>query len=465
MLEKCLKTVVFLCLVGQTYCQELSPNFEYYRARGAIRKLLSKTLDGQSSIRSDWKVSRGHTKLTRVASLRDEQPRLISNADSPERLVMVCGTRTVDEVNGVIGALATLNERRKDCDPIRLHLITSADYVLPHIQKGASTSFVEINQLFHSNDVWLRDFGLWVQSKSKVYAVDACRSGDLPGLSSILARMASAELIVPEGLSDNMSGNFGGNVIVTPNDVAIVGSTSQPRLRDFLDDYGYEKRMVIVDTSWLEVGHIDELLVFLPLPGKEGKWAIVRSSGRLALSLLKQMEKSDFHKEVEKAVRNLRNCTIGALPEDERYEVTEMMTQLSLLNSHLQGRTSTSFEYTPALIELNEDVDKMLDAAVQMVKEVVKESCPNEQEPVVIELPSLFIDSLNGARSLAPNVVNLVCLDDELLIPCPLCSFLRDETKKRLEQFGYKTHFIKTLTYHALGGGLHCATTVLRRPR
>ena len=465
MLEKCLITVICLCLVGQVYCQETSPNFEYYRARGAIRKLLSKTLDGQSSIRSAWKVSRGQTKLTRVADLKDGHPRLITNADSPERLVMVCGTRTVDEVNGVISALAALNKRRKDRDPIKLHLITSADYVLTQIKSGATTDFVEINHLFHSNDVWLRDFGLWVQSKSKVYAVDACRSGDLPGLPSILARMASAELMVPEGLGDNVSGNFGGNVIVTPNDVAVVGSTSQANLRSFLDDYGYEKRMVIVDTSWLEVGHIDELLGFLPLPGKQGRWAIIRSSCRLALSLLAKMNEGGFHKEVEQAVRNLRSCTKGTLPEDERYEVTEMMTQLSLINSHMLGRPSTSFEYTPALIELNEDVDKMLDEAVQLVKDVVKENNPDEEEPVVIELPSLFIDGSNGARSLVPNMVNLVCLDDELLIPCPLCSFLRDETKKRLEHFGYKTHFIKTLTYHALGGGLHCATTVLRRPR
>jgi protein-arginine deiminase len=63
------------------------------------------------------------------------------------------------------------------------------------------------------------------------------------------------------------------------------GYTADPAFNAMLAAQGYQ-RPVVVDTSWLEVGHIDEFLVFVTVETERG-WAMVIADPELGLGLLR----------------------------------------------------------------------------------------------------------------------------------------------------------------------------------
>lgn len=91
------------------------------------------------------------------------------------------------------------------------------------------------------------------------------------------------------------SHNYGGNIEVTPSSAAYpfgqiyVGSPelANPKLWAFLANQGYQP-IIRADTSWLIVGHIDEILSFAPAQrgGRGGSFVALHASPDLALTIL-----------------------------------------------------------------------------------------------------------------------------------------------------------------------------------
>jgi hypothetical protein len=89
---------------------------------------------------------------------------------------------------------------------------------------------------------------------------------------------------------------YGGNVEVSPPTAdhpfgqVVIGHSEErvmdPELRRIFESNAAVQPVVAVDTSWLKVGHVDELIAFLPDRTASGKHAILRASPEIAFALL-----------------------------------------------------------------------------------------------------------------------------------------------------------------------------------
>jgi hypothetical protein len=92
--------------------------------------------------------------------------------------------------------------------------------------------------------------------------------------------------------------NFGGNIIASPpvsgarfgkviigNKRTLLGELVDPDLKRFLRRQNTQP-LVEIDTSWLQVGHIDELITFAPSNAGGERFAILRASPAVALIIL-----------------------------------------------------------------------------------------------------------------------------------------------------------------------------------
>jgi hypothetical protein len=90
--------------------------------------------------------------------------------------------------------------------------------------------------------------------------------------------------------------NYGGNILASPPfstarlGKIVVGSnpnrTADPDLIYFLRAQG-KQPLVQIDTSWLDVGHADEIVAFVPRPNKDPNFAILHASPSLAMALIR----------------------------------------------------------------------------------------------------------------------------------------------------------------------------------
>jgi hypothetical protein len=131
--------------------------------------------------------------------------------------------------------------------------------------------------------------------------------GSSPGSFSIAAGSATVEL--GGELADRVfarvqqlegSGNYGGNIeSAPPTPTAPLGSivVGNALVRDEADHvdpdllgllYAQAQPVVEVDSTWLDVGHVDEMLTFVPSRGGSGlPFAALRASSKLALDIVR----------------------------------------------------------------------------------------------------------------------------------------------------------------------------------
>ncbi|GAB1510333.1 protein-arginine deiminase family protein [Actinophytocola sp. KF-1] len=126
------------------------------------------------------------------------------------------------------------------------------------------------------------------------------------GGQAVVLSFSEADLFATklEVLHDSL--NYGGNIEVgpagasTPHGKIVIGeepagtsTTGQPREIDpqlfaFLTAQGTQP-IVKIDTSWLDVGHVDELISFVPDRQSANGTAILRASPRIALTILREL--------------------------------------------------------------------------------------------------------------------------------------------------------------------------------
>jgi protein-arginine deiminase len=70
---------------------------------------------------------------------------------------------------------------------------------------------------------------------------------------------------------------------------AVIGNTADSSVTDFIDRQGIQNR-IVCDTSWLLVGHIDEVITFVPYGGG---FKVLVADTDLAISLLQQLDVND----------------------------------------------------------------------------------------------------------------------------------------------------------------------------
>lgn len=211
----------------------------------------------------------------------------------------------------------------------------------------------------------------------------------------------------------------------------------QPKVIDFLQAQVVQGAFS-VDTSWLVVGHVDEIFSFLPAPSAPKKFKLLIVSPAEGMAILKQVQ-ADGHGSVT-FTKNLPMTVDGALAS----------ATFGGIQTTVQGRIDA--------VEAKLRANLGLDAAD------------------VIKIPVLF--KREGARyiALTANSVNMLVVTKadghaNLCVPKPfgpvvggVCRFERD-IEAKLAPFGNSLRFIDDWeTYHENEGEIHCGTNQRRTP-
>ncbi|XP_006883753.1 PREDICTED: protein-arginine deiminase type-4 [Elephantulus edwardii] len=228
----------------------------------------------------------------------------------------------------------------------------------------------------------------------------------------------------------------------------LIGSSSYPsqdsrEMHQALQDFLVAQQVqapVKLYSDWLDVGHVDEFLSFVP--AKDGKgFRLLLASPRACYKLFQELEKEGHG---------------DALLFEGVKRKNQQKVENILSNKKLREHNS----YVERCINWNREVLK---------RELGLEECD------IIDIPQLYKLRGNQATAKAdaffPNMVNMLVLGKYLGIPKPFGPIingrccLEEKVRSLLEPLGLHCTFIDDFTpYHMLHGEVHCGTNVRRQP-
>lgn len=209
-------------------------------------------------------------------------------------------------------------------------------------------------------------------------------------------------------------------------------------VRDFLQAQQVQAPVELY-SDWLYVGHVDEFLSFIPIPGTK-KFRMLMASTSACYKLFREKQK-EGHGEA------IMFKGLGGM-SSKRITINKILSNESLVQENL---------YFQRCLDWNRDILK-------------KELGLSEQD--IIDLPALFKIHVDGqAVAYFPNMVNMIVLDKDLGIPKPFGPQIEEqcclETHVRglLEPLGLNCTFLDDISaYHKYLGEVHCGTNVRRKP-
>lgn len=191
-----------------------------------------------------------------------------------------------------------------------------------------------------------------------------------------------------------------------------------PALLAFLEAQKVQWPPVFVDVSWLTIGHVDEVVNFVPAPDRKG-WRLLLpcpDTARAALTGLSDSQPVFVGKSGETTVGRLRALAHNA--EQERIRLALKATR----------------EQLKAALGID-DAD-------------------------ILPLPALFENGL----AVIPNPVNSLVVGTQVLIPDPAFAPYRRQLASAFTELGLSPHFLEIWEpYHTASGEVHCGTNALRR--
>lgn len=328
-----------------------------------------------------------------------------------------------------------------------------------------------------------------------------------------------------------VSGMLGGNIETLPGDVCLLGDDHFKSAKDW-KEYANQVCLpgagnrVQVPTSWLFVGHSDEVIKVVR--NKNGKapcdFSVAVASPKKALELLRKNPKDpllDFS--------NIRGLQSGSLvkdringasgtqklckeikylrefPDIHKDSKTEQgvsqlfkIEHLLFTKAHAGGYVSDlvnndfgcdnmtndevyqAFSTIPDLKIYNQVVQEKMDALKLEVAKKLKAKFP-QCETDFIDFPNLFIGgamvmNANGkyelpmgqGESLLPNPTNAISIHDTVISPDPSNTAFKKYIQEEYSKRGLKSDFVDTFEYaHKISGNLHCSTNTFHicKPR
>jgi len=196
---------------------------------------------------------------------------------------------------------------------------------------------------------------------------------------------------------------------------------------------------VEIYTDWLDVGHVDEIICFVPAPNPIGFQLLIASPLR-AKSILQRLN-------------------------DDGYGTTKLFAGRRRRDGASAEITVKKLLSTKQMWDANLEFQKHLDHNREILK---KELGVTDKD--VIEIPVLFYPP-SSERTLAyfPDMVNHLVLGEWSLVPKPYGPVVNGECmfeKAFREAVPYrKVRFIEDwYSYHELSGEVHCGTNAVRSP-
>ncbi|GAB4283264.1 MAG: hypothetical protein Kow0029_29310 [Candidatus Rifleibacteriota bacterium] len=385
--------------------------------------------------------------------------KLVNNNHVPQKVLVCSSYSTSRFVRDLFNIVKEINESENlsGDELIKLHIISSGGNPLDNlgVPIEVAQKYAEVNGNFSSGDIWLQDCmelcSAQLKNGNLVPAVfDSNRGRGLARLPRILADMW--DLVYFKNPSNYQShGDYGGNLEVTPfDDIMVAGDTITDQCRTFFENHGYKGRMFLPNTHWLQVGHIDEYLSFIPTPYAPGGYTIVRADTGLALDLIKNAPDSEFSK-------------------ISSYDRNFLLRVKALLNQQMKDPYAGKGTEEGEFIALNHKINEIIEENVGKLKEFIRNTTKDYDRDIEeVYWPSLFegrnSDNPRGCHAYLPGVVNLLVLRNHLIVPATHIPAFDTVIEARLRAQGNEVHFVDDTPYHNSMGEIHCGTNVLRDP-
>lgn len=385
--------------------------------------------------------------------------KLVNNNNVPQKVLVCSAYNTQKFVKDLFNVIKLINDSEglTGEDFIKLHIIPSSGNPLSNLGVPADVAakYAEVNNKFSSSDIWLQDCmeicAAQLTNGNFVPAVfDSNRGRGLARLPRTLADMWDIVYFKnPATAQDH--GDYGGNLEVTPfDDIMVAGSTITDPCRKFFENNGYKGRMFIGNTHWLQVGHIDEYISFIPTAFAPGGYTIVRADTGMALDLIKNSPDSEFAK-------------ISA------YDRSFLLKVKKLLNEQMKDPEYGKGTEAGDFIALNQTINDIIEENVGKLKQFIRSSSKDiDRDIEEVYWPSLFEgrggSTPRGCHAFLPGVVNLLVVRDHLIVPATHIPAFDKAIEARLKAQGNNVHFIDDTPYHNSMGEIHCGTNTLRDP-
>lgn len=385
--------------------------------------------------------------------------KLINNNHVPQKILVCSSYRTKRFVKDLFNVIKEINESENLSgeDFIKLHIISS--YGNPLNELGVSSSvankYAEVNQNYNTSDIWLQDCMELCSAETHdgklIPAVfDSNRGRGLGGLPRTLSNMWDM-VYFKNPANYQAHGDYGGNIEVTPfDDILVAGSTITSPCKSFFEENGYRGRIFLGDTDWLQVGHIDEYLSFIPTPHAPGGYTIVRADTGMAFDLIK-------------------NAPDSELDKISSYDKSFLLRVKRLLNKQMKDPYAGKGTEEGDFIALNQRINDIIELNVGKLKQFIRRTTKDYNRDIEeVYWPSLFegygTTNPRSCHAYLPGVVNLLVVRDHLIVPATHIPAFDRAIEARLKAQGNKVHFIDDSPYHSSMGEIHCGTNALRDP-
>lgn len=446
-------------------------------------------------------------RVRNIASAEDVQSiRFLSANNMPVKVLVVYSPSQKNQnfVITLMNIVADMHEKGlvKPEDAFKVHVIPGwemrePDYALIREKVGAERvkKYVEFNNAVTTADMWMQDWGevgvvkLKSEKKPQTVVFDSNRGRDNAELPGILAGFWNSYLLKNPSEA-NAGGDYGGNIEVTPDNVLLIGDTSTPELREYLEKHGYKNRMAVLETDWLHVGHVDEYISVCPNPKAARGYSLIKANPRLALRLIKDASLEELKaiplKDYRDAMINvrsyLRKAEVNraaqkrlknnvAVPEEQKFGIAVLNYIEKPENSSESGaelatghmvRTSEVEEFIKLNLTLANLIDTNLKKACEKISEVRNESGKLHS---IISFPAFYRVMYSGKHiAYLPGSVNQLILNNQLIVPDPKIEIMRKNIARSVSMLGLQANFVDSLPYHNLQGQIHCGTNVFRHP-
>jgi protein-arginine deiminase len=311
------------------------------------------------------------------------------------------------------------------------------------------------------------------QEDEQMLIVDSNRGRGLTGLPKIFADMWDMHYIKNPSNS-GIKGDYGGNIEVTPDNLLVIGDTSTNQMRNLLFNLGYKDKHVILETSWLQVGHVDEYTTYIPNFKAQGGYTIVKSDPGLALDLIRDSSESDINKVNSRYRSSIRNIKDVLLNEKSMLRNRQEFGDYDLTGGNMLEENNIARmggeDRSAQLVDLNRRIAEVIDRNVELLKARITEFTGGQHNDIsVISYPTIFQGRVSGGQlynsvALLPGSVNMLVLRNNAVVPDAQLPLFNQSIKEASEKEGMVVHFIDTMPYHTLSGQIHCGTNVIRTP-
>jgi protein-arginine deiminase len=204
-----------------------------------------------------------------------------------------------------------------------------------------------------------------------------------------------------------------------------------PGVMNFLEAQGVQWPPIIVDTSWLTIAHVDEVVNFVPAQGKTG-FKVLLPSPKAAREMLAALQ-----------AKGLSEAQVFAGTEDE--------TTL--------GNLRQNFSETPENLAIDESVGRIRE---QLKREM------NLTDSDFVMMPVLF----ERGGAVIPSAVNSMVVNGHLLVAEPRGprvdgkDAFEEAIRAALAECDVRVVFIESWNaFHSSGGEIHCGTNTFRHLR